>query len=178
MTREDTKRLLMTVEAIYPNYKIKDTKITLDAWSEILSDQDAQFIFAALKNYSRTDTTGFAPSVGQLVQGAYELRTANVKQLTPGEAWSMVHKAICRSNYYAEEEFEKFPETIKRAVGSFWQLRAWASDPHFNEGVASSNFYKAYAESCEIEKANALMSPDIKKMIESSLDVRLIDSED
>lgn len=175
MTREDTKRLLMTVEAIYPNYKIKDTKITLDAWSEILADQDSQFIFAALKNYSRTDTTGFAPSVGQLVQGAYELRTANVKQLTPGEAWSMVYKALCRATYYAEDEFAKFPEEVKSAVGSPAQLRAWASDSTFNEGVASSNFRKAYSTVCERKKQDALMPPEIRVLISSIGDVKSIE---
>lgn len=175
MTREDTKRLLMTVEAIYPNYKIKDTKITLDAWSEILSDQDERFIFAALKNYSRTDTTGFAPSVGQLVQGAYELRTRNVKQLTPGEAWSMVYKALCRATYYAEDEFAKFPEEVKAAVGSPAQLRAWASDSTFNEGVASSNFRKAYSTVCEHKKQDALMPPEIRVLISSIGDVKSIE---
>lgn len=174
MTREDTKRLLMTVEAIYPNYKIRDLQITLDAWCEILADQDAQFIFAALKNYSRTDTTGFAPSVGQLVQGAYELRTSKVKQLTPSEAWNMVYKALCRATYYAEDDFAKFPEEVKKAVGSPSQLRAWGQDSSFNEGVASSNFRKAYSSVCERKKNDALMAPEIRIFLQQA-DVKSIE---
>jgi len=177
MTREDTKRLLMTIEAIYPYFKIRDLQITLDAWHEILSDQDAAAIFASLKHYTRTNATDFAPSVGQLIQGAYELCHKS-EELSPGEAWAMVYKALCRSNYYAEEEFNKLPATIQKAVGSPWQLRAWASDSSFNEGVASSNFRKVYEVECNLAKADALISPDIRRFIDSSLDVKLIDNGD
>ena len=168
MTREDVKRLLMTIEAIYPNFKIKDLQITLNAWYEILEDQESATIFASLKQYSRTSKTGFAPTAGELIQGAYDLF---IQAETPsfGEAWSMVRKAISRSGYYAEDEFNKLPQTVQKAVGSPWQLRAWATDSSFNEGVASSNFRRAYEDECDRAKADALMAPSVRTLIESKV---------
>lgn len=176
MEKAETKRLLMTIEAIYPNFRVNDLQITLDAWHEILSDQNSADIFAALKHYARTSTSGFAPNAGQLIQLAYDLYHKST-ELSPSEAWGLVYKAICRATYYAEEEFAKFPESIKRAVGSPWQLRAWAQDSTFNEGVASSNFRKAYATVCERQKNDALMAPEVREMIEAAVNVRLIESE-
>lgn len=175
MEREEVKRLLMTMQAIYPHYKIEDAQITLDAWETLLGDQNATMIFAALKHYARTNTSGYAPSAGQLIQTAYELMNTSSGVLNPSEAWCMVHKAICRGNYYAEEDFEKFPEEIKKAVGSHMQLKAWASDPKFNEGVASSNFRSAYETICERKKQDALMPPEVKVLIASIGDMKCLE---
>ena len=173
MTREEVKKLLMTVEAIYPHFKIDDAKVTLDAWEMVLEDQDAGLIYAALKHYARTNTSGYAPGAGQLIQTAYDLRNKGT-ELSPSEAWSMVYKAICRAGYYAEEDFDKFPEEVKRAVGSPSQLRAWGLDSDFNEGVASSNFRKAYSTVCDRRKSDALMAPETRQYIES-LDIKCIE---
>lgn len=175
MTKDEVKRLLMTTQAIYPHYKIEDPQITLDAWSMILEDQDANMIFAALKHYARTNKTGFAPGAGQLIQIAYDLSHGASGQLSPSEAWVMVYRALCRGNYHAEEEFERFPEEVKSAVGSPAQLRAWACDSSFNEGVASSNFRKAYERVCERKKQDALMPPEIRVLIASVADVKSIE---
>ena len=165
MTEADVRKLLFTINNIYPNFKVENPETTVKVWIEFLGDQEAGAIGASLKNYVRNNASGFAPSIGQLIQGAYELRNSN--EMTAGEAWTMVYKALCRGNYYAEEEFAKFPEEIKAAVGSPAQLRAWACDPTFSEGVASSNFRRAYAAACERKRKNALMSPDVRAFIET-----------
>lgn len=165
MTKDDIRKLLYTINSIYPTFKVENPEQTINIWFEFMGDQDPIAIGASLKNYVRTSKSDFAPSIGQLIQGAYDLKHED--ELSAGEAWSMVYKAICRANYYAEEEFDKFPLEVKKAVGSPAQLRAWASDPQFNEGVASSNFRRAYATACERKKADALISPDVKRLIES-----------
>lgn len=176
MTETDIRKLLFTINSVYPTFKCDDPERIVKVWYEFLGDQDAIAIGMSLKNYIRTSKSDFAPSIGQLIQGAYDLQNRN--ELNAGDAWSLVIKAIRRSTYYAEEEFKKLPPLVQKAVGSPWQLRAWASDSGFNESVASSNFRKTYATVCERSKADALMSPDIKRFIESSLDVKLIDSGD
>lgn len=165
MTDADIRRLLFTINSIYPNFKVENPEQMVNIWLEFLGDQNATAIGASLKNYVRNDTSGFAPSIGQLVQGAYEMR--NRDELSAGEAWSMVYKALCRSNYYADEEFAKFPDEVKTAVGSPAQLRAWAADPAFNEGVASSNFRRAYETACTRKRHEATMSPDVRAMLET-----------
>jgi len=176
MTETDIRKLLFTINSVYPTFKVDNPEQMVKIWFEFLGDQDPIAIGMALKNYIRTSKSDFAPSIGQLIQGAYDLQNRN--EMNAGDAWAMVIKAIRRSTYYAEDEFNKLPPLVQKAVGSPWQLRAWASDSSFNEGVASSNFRRAYASVCERSKEDALMSPDIKKFIESSLDVKLINNGD
>lgn len=165
MTKDEVRKLLYMINSIYPNFKVQNPEQTINVWLEFLGDQNADAIAASLKTYVRTDTSGFAPSIGQLVQGVYKLQTRN--ELTPGEAWSMVHTAICRSSYYAEDEFKKLPPLIQRAVGSADQLRAWARDDHFNEGVASSNFRRAFQNAQEQKRMEALVPNEVVSLIDS-----------
>lgn len=165
MTDQEIRKLLFTINSIYPNFKVERPEDTVKIWIEFLGDQNTGAILASLKNYVRNNTTGFAPSIGQLIQGAYDLQNRN--ELTPAEAWSKVYKAICRSTYFADEEFEKLPQEVQKAVGSPDQLRAWASSDQFNESVASSNFRKAYATVCERKREDASLSDDVRALIES-----------
>ena len=164
MTEQDTRKLLYMINSVYPHFKVENPEQTVMIWTEFLEDQDPIAIGASFKQYVRNDTTGYAPSIGQLIQGAYDLQNRN--ELTASEAWNMVYKALCRSTYYAEQEFEKFPEEVKIAVGSPSQLRAWASDSSFNESVASSNFRRAYSTACERKRSDALIAPSIKRLIQ------------
>lgn len=56
-----------------------------------------------------------------------------------------MRKAIGRSNYYAEEEFEKLPEACKMAVGNPSNLREWAMMDSDQVGtVEQSHFVRNY----------------------------------
>ena len=171
MTKDEVRKLLYMINSIYPNFKVENPEETINVWMEFLEDQNSGAIGASLKQYVRNNTTGFAPSIGQLIQGAYDLQ--NRDELSPAEAWNMVYKALCRSTYHAEQEFEKFPEEVKLAVGSPSQLRAWAGDSQFNEAVASSNFRRAYATACERKRTDALMPPSVRKFLQSNAFGRL-----
>lgn len=166
MTEQDIRKLLGMINSIFPTFKVENPEQTVKIWTEFLSDQDAASIGASLKNYVRTDTSGFAPSIGQLIQGAYSLQ--NHEELSAAEAWSKVYKAICNSAYHSEEEFNKLPEVVQQAVGSANQLRAWATDDEFNESVTSALFRKSYATACERKKTDALMPPDVRMFIENT----------
>lgn len=167
MIREDVKKILMVVESLYPNFKIKDPQSTLSAWSMVLDDQDKDVIAAALKHYAKTDNSGFAPSPGQLVQIAQTFIGAQGAEFTEAEAWAKVYRAICRSGDNAKEEFDKLPTTMQKAVGSASQLHEWAMDSNFNESVVSSNFRRAYRAACEREKNEALLPQAIKSRLQS-----------
>ena len=75
----------------------------------MIGDLDYQQAQAALKAYAQTDTSGFAPSVGQLRAKVVELTTA--AEMFEGEAWALVRRAIGRSAYYSSEEFAKLPKS-------------------------------------------------------------------
>lgn len=67
MTREDVIKLLMMVQAAYPNYKPPDKTVTVNMWHEMLKECDETSVMMGLKEFIKTDTSGFAPSIGQII---------------------------------------------------------------------------------------------------------------
>lgn len=67
MSREDVIKMLMIVQASYPNFKPPDKTITVNMWHEMLGEYDEASAMTALKEYIKTDTSGFAPSIGQII---------------------------------------------------------------------------------------------------------------
>lgn len=69
MTRDETKKLLMQVELLYPEAKILqgDVSMLLDLWAEALTDERYDEVHACLVRYFQTDEKGFPPKVGQLL---------------------------------------------------------------------------------------------------------------
>ena len=66
-------------------------------------------------------------------------------------------------------EYEKLPEPVKRAVKPE-QMREWALDDHFNEGVASSNFMKNYREMQNREKQDRMIPENVRQLINQVAD--------
>lgn len=164
MQREEVKKLIRIIVDSYPNYKPGNLAETVDVWTYMLSDFSYQEIAVALKAFILTDTSGFAPSIGQLVQ---MLRKSNeTEQMSELEAWDMVSKAVRRANYYAEEEFEKLPELVKKCVGSPSQLRNWAqSDLGSIETVIQSNFLKTYRAMAKREQDLAAIPENVRELL-------------
>lgn len=67
MTREETKKLLLTIEAAYPHFKPENATLTVDTWHWALKDYPAPAIMNALQKYIKSSKSGFAPSVSQLI---------------------------------------------------------------------------------------------------------------
>lgn len=155
MTREETKKIVMVIVATYPNWHPLDMSLTVDAWTSALDGFSYQQISTALKAFILTDTSGFAPSVSQLI-GLLD-RVGNNQELNEMEAWSLVSKALRNGYYGAEQEFEKLPPLVQKAVGGPSQLRNWSqTDSESVENVIQSNFMRTYraelARSRELRK--------------------------
>lgn len=145
MTREETKELLMMIKAIYPNFNVKPEEMTptINAWHMMLDEYPAQAVNGALRIYVKTNNTGFAPSVSQLI-GAMFAPKAN-DQLSEGEAWALVKKAIQDGNYHAEERFAELPPIVQKAVGGSSMIHQWAqTDSDEVNTVVMSNFQRTY----------------------------------
>ena len=97
MTREETVKIIRIMVDSYPNYKPNDISETVDVWKMMLSDYDYNLVAMALKAYILSDTSGFAPSIGQLVAKIQTL--SKPQELSEMEAWSLVKKAISNSAY-------------------------------------------------------------------------------
>lgn len=173
MTREETKRLIQVMCAAYPNYHPANLTDTVDVWHLMLAEHDYKGISLALKAFITTDTGGFAPSVGQVLE-CYHSLTAP-EELSEMEAWALVAKAIRNGIYGAEEEFEKLPPPVRESVGNPGNIREWAMmDTSSVHSVVQSNFMRTY-RSVIARKTQMLRLPvDVKAMIEEKARERLI----
>ena len=167
MTREETVKIIRIMVDSYPNYKPNNISETVDVWNMMLSDYDYNLVAMALKTYILSDTSGFAPSIGQLVAKMQTI--TKPQELSEMEAWSLVSKAIRNSSYNSVEEFVKLPLLVQRAVGTPDNLRNWAvSDCQTIESVIQSNFLRTYRTVVKRENEINCMPNDIKSLIEKT----------
>ena len=164
MTREETVKIIRIMVDSYPNYKPNNISETVDVWQMMLSDYDYNLVAMALKAYILSDTSGFAPSIGQLV-GKIQTLT-KPQELNEMEAWSLVCDALKNCGYNYVEEYEKLPPLVQKAVGLPSQLREWSLTENLNKEVIGSNFMRCYR--IEVERQNEIskMPKDVREMLE------------
>ena len=167
MTREETVKIIRIMVDSYPNYKPNDISETVDVWQMMLSDYDYNLVAMALKAYILSDTSGFAPNIGQLVAKIHLL--TKPQELSEMEAWSLVSKAIRNSGYNSVEEFVNLPLLVQKAVGTPDNLRNWAvSDYQTIESVIQSNFLRSYRVVVKRESEINCMPNEIKALIDKT----------
>lgn len=164
MTEKEVRQLLAMMQAVYPNYNPPSREAAVNAWFMCLSEYDNNVVMAAFKAYMTTNTSGFAPAPGQLIEILQTLTQPS--ELNELEAWSIVRKALRNCGYNSEQEFAKLPTVVQKTVGTPQQLKIWACDSEFNENVVSSNFIKTYRT--EVKRATELnkMPENVRKLIE------------
>ena len=168
MTRDEAKKLIMIICSTYPNYKPMDLKDTINVWHFMLSDFEYSEISVALKAYILSDTSGFAPTVGQLVEKSRKLKAP--EELNEMQAWSLVSKALRNGTYGADEEFNKLPVLVQQAVGSPSQLRNWATTDYESiENVIQSNFMRTYRTVCSRANEFSKLTPDILSICSNNI---------
>lgn len=157
----------MTIQTFYPNYQVENKEFTINAWYSIIGDCDYKPMEKALRAYITTDTSGFAPSIGQLINKLHEVQSP--QELNEMEAWLLVSKALRNGTYGAVEEFNKLPPLVQKAVGSPDNLRNWAqTDSESIENVVQSNFMRTYRTVVNRAKEYQKMPKDIQALIEST----------
>lgn len=166
MTEKEVKQLLAMTQAVYPNYNPPSREAAVNAWLMCLSEYDNNVVTAAFKAYMTTDTSGFAPSIGQLLDKVHLIQ--DPQELNEMEAWSLVSKALRNGCYGAVEEFNKLPPLVQKAVGSPDNLRNWSqTDVKAIETVIQSNFMRSYAAIVKREYENKKMPADVRTLIEN-----------
>ena len=167
MTREETVDLIRSIVNLYPNWKPENLTETVNAWHWALEEYPAQSVKAALQMYVKTNNTGFAPSVSQIINGIYKPMEKDT--LSEGEAWSLVKRAIQDGNYHAEERYNELPPLVQKAVGSPNMIHQWAgTDSDEVNTVIMSNFQRSYRIIVQREQENVRINPIIAGMIEAT----------
>ena len=165
MTREETVKIMRIICDSYPNYKPTNLSEIVDVWCMMLCDYTYDEVSIALKAYITSNTSGFAPAIGQLIATIQAI--TQEQELNEMEAWALVSKAIRNSVYNSMEEFAKLPPLVQKAVGLPNQLRQWALDENFNEQVASSNFMRCYNAEVKRHYEIARMPIEVRQLIQN-----------
>ena len=167
MTVNDARKIIAVMLVSYPNFKPIDTELMATTWADMLNEYSYEQVNVALKCYITTDTSGFAPSIGQLID---KLKTVEQPQeLNELQAWGLVRKAINNSGYHSEEEFAKLPPLVQKAVGTPGQLKQWGlSDIESIETVAQSNFMRTYRAVAKREDEVSRMPIEIRHLIQQN----------
>lgn len=167
MTVNDARKIIAVMLVSYPNFKPIDTELMATTWADMLNEYSYEQVSVALKCYITTDTSGFAPSIGQLID---KLKTVEQPQeLNELQAWGLVRKAINNSGYHSEEEFAKLPPLVQKAVGTPGQLKQWGmSDIESIETVAQSNFMRTYRAVVKREDEVSRMPIEIRRLIQQN----------
>lgn len=142
MDKHNAKKIIASMMVSFSNYKPTDVDYAAKVWADMLEEYSYAQVDMGLKVYIKSDTSGFAPTPGQIIDKIQNLTMPS--ELNEMEAWSLVSKAIRNSGYNSVEEFAKLPPLVQKAVGLPNQLRTWALDENYNEAVVMSNFQKAY----------------------------------
>lgn len=167
MTRDETKKIIMVISASYPNFKPPDIRMTVDTWQMMLDEYSYTQVSMAVKAYIASDTSGFAPSIGQVIGLMNKIEKP--EELNEMEAWALVSRAIRNGYYGAEKEFEKLPPLVQKAVGTPGQLRNWSqTDMESIENVVQSNFMRTYRTVVKSSQEIARMPENIRNLIEQT----------
>lgn len=147
MNREETLKILSIVYAAYPSFTARsgsiDRETLVNLWQESFSKDSYTVVAQALKAFIDTDEKGFPPSIGQIKKNVRLLTTQ--ESMNEMQAWSYVAKAIRNGSYSYEEEFEKLPPLVKKAVGRPSNIKEWGLLPANEvETVIQSNFMRSF----------------------------------
>ena len=107
-----------------------------------MGNDDHMLVYTAVRLLMR-DGREFSPSCGQIrakMESLLERET-----LTEQQAWALVSKACANGYYGYQEEFNKLPLEVQRAVGSPEQIKEWSvMDITTFQSVVASNFMRSY----------------------------------
>lgn len=105
MEREQFKVLVKAMKAVYAQPTFIPDQDAFNVWFALLGDLPYKQAELAVQKHMATEK--FPPTIADIREKAEQITSVKETEMSELEAWAIVRKAIGRSNYYAEEEFEK-----------------------------------------------------------------------
>lgn len=163
MNQTDAARLLRLISSAYPRF-FRDTsqeqaqEMAL-VWANLLPDKELSEMTVAARVFIRSDTSGFPPTIGQLMA----LLPPDKDELGENEAWALARGAISRSRYNAQEEFEKLPKMVQKCLGGHELLTDYAEmDVGQLETVVASGFKRNYRDEAAKAREKRKLPPRLQ----------------
>lgn len=166
MTIKEARKFVAVLMVTYPNYNPIDEELAAETWAGVTEEYTYEQVDIALRSYMKTNTSGFAPVPGQIIDKIHTM--TQPQELNEMEAWSLVYKAICNSTYNSVSEFEKLPTLVQKAVGLSDSLREWAMTENLNLEVVMSSFQRAYKVELKRHEEHQKMPQSVRNLIEKA----------
>ena len=165
MTVEDAKKLLFTISVGFSNFRpTADPDDMAKLWAHELRAYPYDAVSAALDAFIQSDTTNRPPGIGQLIQ--LIAKKKDDTELNAQEAWSLARNAIGRGGYNAEEEFNKLPVLVQKAIGTPGNIhRLSQTDTGTVESVEKSHFIRTYNTLMDREMQRRKIPEDAQKVL-------------
>ena len=178
MTLQETAKIVYVIKATYPahftKYTTKDYDNMIQAWTAVMEDYSYQQASAGMKIYLASDTKGFPPSPGQVIDCITKTMEQPELEMNALEAWDLVRHALKNSAYHSEEEFAKLPSVVRRAVGSASNLREMCMlETSEVETVEQSQFVRTYNATVQRMKDEAKIPSKVRELIAQAAQERL-----
>lgn len=166
MTKDESRFVIRIINATYPKTYYTDEIIgdAVNLWATMFAEDSFDLVRSALYTYINQEKS-IAPNIGQIRAIMNRIQYPN--ELTEVDAWNLVQRALSNSLYGAQEEFDKLPEEVQKAIGSPQWLYHVVHDENTNMSVESSNFYRRYRKVMEERRERQSMPAAVRKVVEA-----------
>lgn len=169
MTREEAIKILSIIKLAYPNFYKNITKQeaedTINLYQEMFKSEESKIVAIAVK--CLINTFKFPPTIADIKEKIYKLQQEEQEDVM--DLYAKLKRAISNGIYGASEEYKKLPTVVQRFVGSPNQLREWAVDENFNDGVLRGQFAKQIDILRQREKEDRMIPLEMKEAVNSLL---------
>ena len=166
MKKDQFRVLVKAMKAVYTQPGFLPDDDSAQVWYSLLKDLDYRTLSAAIQKVMMSSP--YPPTIADIRAAASAFTHGHIDTgMSELAAWEMVRRAISNSNYNADEEFEKLPALVQKAVGNPANLREWASmDIETVNSVEQSHFIRAFRAAVTREGELQKLSPTLRQLIE------------
>lgn len=164
MTREEFGIIVKALKAVYSTPTFIPDQDAFNVWYELLKDIDYQTATKAVQSYMTTENK--LPTIADIRSKAMQFSQS--EQPNELEAWALVSKALSNGYYGANEEYEKLPPLVQKAVGNPANIREWAQLDFKALSVIQSNFERTYRAVAKREDEVSRMPSQIRQLIQDN----------
>lgn len=169
ITQEQFRVLVKAMKAVWSDPKFISDQDAFMTWYAMLNDLTYQQLSEAIKAYMQTEV--FTPTIAGIRAKVQEIQPEG---MTVQEAWGMVRSACTRSGYYYQDEFEKLPDEVKKAVGVAENLQAWSQvNTEEFDTVIYSQFIKQFNAVQKRQGFTQRLSEDISHRLQMNVPERI-----
>jgi len=170
MTIQETAEIMDILTIAYPQFyngrNAPDPEKSLALWASMFREDGVVLVVAAVKALIVSEQSNFPPSIGAVKAKIRQITTP--KELTEGEAWALVARAVRRLDWLNPgKAFLSLPEDIRQCVHDPSVLVEWGKAEESSlSTVIASNFQRTYRAKKAANREYEALPPDIKTMID------------